>query len=160
LVLDEPTAGIDVEGRRDFWGAMRAFAGRGKTVVFATHYVEEADVYADRIVLIARGQVVADGPPTEIKALAGHRTIRATLPGVDVALVRALPGVVGAERHGAAVTLSCADADTALGALMASFRGVRDVEVRGGTLEEAFLDLTAGPDRDETVRRGTEEPAK
>ena len=81
LVLDEPTAGIDVEGRRDFWQAMRAVAGRGKTVLFATHYLEEADAYADRIVLIARGRIVADGPATEIKARAGARMIRATLPG-------------------------------------------------------------------------------
>ena len=80
LVLDEPTAALDVEGRRDFWTAMRAVAARGKTIVFATHYLEEADAYADRIVLMARGKVVADGPATEIKALAGDRIIRATLP--------------------------------------------------------------------------------
>ena len=65
LVLDEPTAGIDVEGRHEFWEAMRRFAARGKTMVFATHYLEEADAYADRVVLMARGRIVADGP--------GHR---------------------------------------------------------------------------------------
>ena len=71
LVLDEPTAGIDVAGRHEFWQAMRAVAGQGKTVLFATHYLEEADAYADRIVLIAHGQIIADGPATEIKARAG-----------------------------------------------------------------------------------------
>ena len=146
LVLDEPTAGIDVEGRRQFWRAMRAMAERGKTVVFATHYLEEADAYADRIVLIASGRIIADGPATEIKAHAASRTIRATLPGVDVASLRALPGVVSAERHGDTVALSCSDADTALVALLGTFPGARDIEVRGGSLEEAFLELTADED--------------
>ena len=142
LLLDEPTAGIDVEGRRDFWQAMRAVTERGKTVVFATHYLEEADAYADRIVLIARGQIVADGPATEIKAQAGARTIRATLPRVDVRALSALPGVRAAQRHGDAVVLSCTDADAALVALIATFPAARDIEVTGGSLEEAFLELT------------------
>jgi ABC-2 type transport system ATP-binding protein len=143
LLLDEPTAGIDVAGRRDFWQSMRDIAGQGKTVVFATHYLEEADAYADRIVLIAKGQVVADGPATEIKAQAASRTIRGTLPDADTAALRALPGVLAADRHGAAVILSCSDADAALRALLGAFPGIRDVEVRGGSLEEAFMELTA-----------------
>jgi ABC-2 type transport system ATP-binding protein len=143
LVLDEPTAGIDVEGRRDFWQSMRDIAGQGKTVVFATHYLEEADAYADRIVLIAKGTVVADGPATAIKAQAASRTIRATLPGADAAALAALPGVRAAHRHGDVVTLSCSDADTALRALLGAFPGARDIEVRGGSLEEAFMELTA-----------------
>jgi len=143
LLLDEPTAGIDVEGRRDFWQSMLDIARQGKTVVFATHYLEEADAYADRIVLIARGQVVADGPATEIKAQAASRTIRATLPDADTAELRALPGVLAADRHGAAVILSCSDADAALRALLGAFPGIRDVEVRGGSLEKAFMELTA-----------------
>ena len=81
LVLDEPTAALDVESRREFWASMRAVAAGGKTVMFATHYLEEADAYADRIILLARGRVVADGSTTEIKAKVGGRTIRATLPG-------------------------------------------------------------------------------
>ena len=84
LVLDEPTTGMDVEGRRDFWTAIRQDAARGRTVLFATHYLEEADAYADRIVLVRQGQIVADGT-----AAAGQEpgrpagTVRATLPGVD-----------------------------------------------------------------------------
>jgi len=143
LLLDEPTAGIDVEGRRDFWQAMRAVTERGKTVVFATHYLEEADAYADRIVLIARGEIVADGPATEIKAQAGARSIRATLPSVEVGALGALPGVRSAQRHGDAVLLSCTDSDAALVALLAAFPDARDIEVTGGSLEEAFLELTA-----------------
>jgi len=155
LVLDEPTAGIDVEGRHDFWDAMRGFAAHGKTVVFATHYLEEADAFADRVVLMARGRIVADGPATEIKARVGARTIRATLPGVDVARLGALPGVMHAERHGEAITLTCSDADLALGSLHATFSGLRDIEVRGSSLEEAFLELTAeqrsGADREQSI---------
>jgi len=143
LVLDEPTAGIDVEGRHDFWDAMRGIAAQGKTVVFATHYLEEADAFADRVVLMTRGRIVADGPATEIKARVGVRTIRATLPGADVARLSDLPGVMNAERRGDAVTLSCSDADAALRSLHSMFSGMRDIEVRGSSLEEAFLELTA-----------------
>ncbi len=146
LVLDEPTSGIDVEGRIEFWQAIRAVAERGKTILFATHYLEEADANADRIVLMARGRIIADGPATEIKAKVGSRSIRATLPVADLDALRALPGVLSAERHGDAITLSCSDTDAALSALLSSFPGVRDVEVRGANLEEAFLELTADAD--------------
>jgi ABC-2 type transport system ATP-binding protein len=151
LVLDEPTAGIDVAGRHEFWQTMREVAGRGKTVLFATHYLEEADDYADRIVLIAHGRIIADGPATEIKARAGARMIRATLPGADLAALRTLPGLVSVERHGDAVLLSCSDADAALRALLAAFPGARDIEVRGGSLEEAFLELTGDDENDSPV---------
>jgi ABC-2 type transport system ATP-binding protein len=111
LVLDEPTVGMDVESRHAFWTTMRDFAARGKTILFATHYLEEADAYADRAVLMARGGVVADGPTTEIKAMVGSRTIRATLPGADLAALGRLPGVTRAERRGEAIVLSCSDSD-------------------------------------------------
>jgi ABC-2 type transport system ATP-binding protein len=142
LLLDEPTAALDVEGRREFWISMRAVAARGKTVVFATHYLEEADAFADRIVLIARGRIVADGPAPEIKARVGGRTVRATLPGAALAELAALPGVTSADRHGDAVVLNCSDAEAALRALLARFPAARDVEVHGAGLEEAFLALT------------------
>jgi ABC-2 type transport system ATP-binding protein len=143
LLLDEPTAALDVEARREFWASMRAVAARGKTVIFATHYLEEADAFADRVVLLAHGTVVADGPPGEIKARVGGRTIRATLPGADLGALRALPGVIGAERRGDAVVLTCAEAETALRALLQEFPAAADVEVRGAGLEEAFLALTS-----------------
>jgi ABC-2 type transport system ATP-binding protein len=143
LLLDEPTSAMDVEGRREFWASMRAVAARGTTVIFATHYLEEADAFADRIVLLARGEIVADGPATEIKAKVGGRTIRATLPDAGVAQLAALPGVTNADRHGDAVILSCADSDAALRALLGRFPGARDIEVHGSGLEEAFLALTA-----------------
>jgi ABC-2 type transport system ATP-binding protein len=142
LVLDEPTVAMDVEARRDFWATMRGFTSRGKTVIFATHYLEEADTYADRIILLARGEVVADGPATEIKATVGLRTIRATLPAADLDALKRLPGVANAEQHGEAVLLSCADSDTALRALLPAYPLARDIEVTGAGLEAAFLQLT------------------
>jgi ABC-2 type transport system ATP-binding protein len=143
LVLDEPTVAMDVSARRAFWEAMRAFAGRGRTVLFATHYLEEADAWADRIVLMARGSIVADGPTGEIKAMVGSRTIRATLPDADVASLRSLPGVRDVERHGKTVVLTCADSDGALRALLAAEPDARDIEVHAAGLEDAFLELTA-----------------
>ena len=142
LVLDEPTVAMDVESRRSFWSAMREFATRGKTVLFATHYLDEADQNADRIVLMAHGKVVVDGPPTEIKARVGTRTIRVTLPDVPEVVLGALPGVTSATRHGASVALVCTDSDAALRALLAAYPQARDVEVAGAGLEEAFIELT------------------
>jgi ABC-2 type transport system ATP-binding protein len=91
---------------------------------------------------MADGRVVADGPTTEIKAMVGLRTIRATLPHVNEQALAALPGVTGAERRGEAVVLRCSDSDTALRALLADFPTVRDIEIAGAGLEEAFLELT------------------
>ncbi len=157
LVLDEPTVAMDVEGRHVFWAAVREFAERGKTILFATHYLEEADQYADRIVLMARGRVVADGPSNEIKATAGGRTIKATLPRAESATFGALevlPGVRHVERRGEAVVLSCPDSDAAIRALLQSFPDARDIEISSGGLEEAFLALTGdeSPTEMETTR--------
>jgi ABC-2 type transport system ATP-binding protein len=142
LVLDEPTVAMDVEGRHSFWTTMREQAARGRTILFATHYLEEADAYADRAVLMAHGRVVADGAPTEIKAMVGERMIRATLPGADLDALGRLPGVNGAERRGEAVVLACADSDAAIRALLAMYPEARDIEIAAAGLEEAFLQLT------------------
>jgi ABC-2 type transport system ATP-binding protein len=146
LVLDEPTVALDVEGRQAFWTTMRAFAARGKTVLFATHYLEEADMYADRAVLMAHGAIVADGPTTEIRAMVGTRTIRATLPIVDIDELDALPGVSSAERRGGAVVLHCADSDAAIRALLGAYPDARDIEIAAAGLEQAFLALTGDAD--------------
>jgi len=142
LVLDEPTVALDVEGRRAFWATMRAFAARGKTVLFATHYLEEADAYADRAVLMAHGVVVADGPTTEIRAMVGTRTIRTTLPGVEAHELTSLAGVSSVERRGEVAILHCADSDAAIRALLDVYPGARDIEINAAGLEQAFLTLT------------------
>jgi ABC-2 type transport system ATP-binding protein len=143
LVLDEPTVALDVEARHAFWTAMRGIAAEGRTVLFATHYLEEADAYADRIVLVSAGRIVADGPPNEIKAMAGTRTIRATVPTASLADLEALAGVKAAETRGNACLLRCSDSDVAIRALLARFGDAHDIEITGAGLEEAFLELTA-----------------
>jgi ABC-2 type transport system ATP-binding protein len=153
LVLDEPTVAMDVEARHSFWMTMREFAARGRTVLFATHYLEEADAYADRAVLLASGEVVADGSTTGIKALVGSRTIRATLPRVEETALAALPGVSAAERRGDAVALTCSDSDTALRAMLERFPEVRDIEIAGAGLEEAFLELTRNSEPEQAAER-------
>jgi ABC-2 type transport system ATP-binding protein len=142
LVLDEPTVAMDVEGRHSFWTTMRGLAAQGRTVLFATHYLEEADAYADRAVLMAHGEVVADGPTNEIKAMVGTRTIRATLPGAELDVLQALPGVSTAERRGEAVVLNCTDSDAAIRALLDAYSDARDIEIVAAGLEQAFLQLT------------------
>jgi ABC-2 type transport system ATP-binding protein len=142
LLLDEPTTGMDVEGRRTFWSAIRADAARGRTVLFATHYLEEADQYADRIVLISQGRIVADGTAAEIKALASGRTVRATLPGADTTALGALAGVDGVEVRGDSVIVHTRDSDAVARHLLTR-TAARDVEITAQGIEEAFLSLTA-----------------
>ncbi len=151
LILDEPTQGMDVEGRRGFWKAIRDDAALGRTIVFATHYLEEADAYADRIVLISKGQIVADGTAAEVKGLASGRTIRATLPGADAAALRAMAGVDGVEVRGDTVLIHSGDTDAVARRLLTQ-TPARDLEITARGLEEAFIALTgdgaAGPSRE------------
>ncbi|AUG81645.1 multidrug ABC transporter ATPase [Kitasatospora sp. MMS16-BH015] len=140
LVLDEPTTGMDVEGRQDFWKAVRRDADRGRTVLFATHYLDEADAYADRIVVVREGAVVADGPAATIKNLATGRQVRAVWPEADPAAVRALPGVDSAEAYGDSVLLRTRDSDRVVRHLL-NHTEARDLEVTA-TLESAFVALT------------------
>jgi len=146
LVLDEPTTGMDVEGRRSFWAAIRKDAEQGRTVLFATHYLEEADAYADRIILLRHGRIVADGTAAEIKAMAAGRTVRATLPGADEAALQALPGVESLEVRGDTVLIHTNDSDAAARYLLTE-TGARDLEIAARGIEEAFLALT-GDDTD------------
>jgi ABC-2 type transport system ATP-binding protein len=144
LLLDEPTTGMDVEGRRAFWSAIRRDAATGRTVLFATHYLEEADQYADRIVLVSRGRVVADGTGAEIKALAAGRTIRATLSSPDHAALSRLPGVESVEVRGETVLLHAKDTDAVARHLLTK-TDARDLEITARGIEDAFLALTGDP---------------
>ena len=143
LVLDEPTTGMDVEGRRGFWEAIRQDAERGRTVLFATHYLEEADRYADRVVLLSQGRIVADGTGSEIKALTSGRTVRATLPRADHHALRALPGIDGVEVQAEQVYLRTRDSDAVARWLLTQTQA-RDLEITSSGLEDAFLSLTSG----------------
>jgi ABC-2 type transport system ATP-binding protein len=141
LILDEPTQGMDVGGRRGFWKAIGDDAASGRTIIFATHYLEEADAYADRIVLISKGQIVADGTAAEVKGLASGRTIRATLPGADAAALRAIPGVNGVDVRGDTVLIRSSDTDSVARRLLTQTLA-RDLEITARGLEEAFIALT------------------
>jgi ABC-2 type transport system ATP-binding protein len=142
LLLDEPTQGMDVEGRRDFWQAIRDDAARGRTIVFATHYLEEADAYADRVVFISKGRIVADGTATEVKALASGRTIRATLPRAVEVLLRAIPGVDDVEIRGDTILIHSNDTDAVARRLL-NETAAHDLEITSRGLEDAFIALTS-----------------
>lgn len=155
LVLDEPTAGMDVTARRDFWRVMHAEAARGRTVVFATHYLEEADDFADRIVVVAQGRVIADGPTAEIRSRASGRTVTATLPpdGRDaaVAALQRLDGAADITVQGDRVRVVATDSDAVARTLLVEL-GARDLEVVAGSLDEAFVALTGAADPTEEDR--------
>ncbi|MFC9664321.1 ABC transporter ATP-binding protein [Nocardia sp. NPDC127606] len=145
IVLDEPTTGMDVSGRRDFWAAMREDAGSGRTVLFATHYLDEADAYADRIVLVRAGRVVADGSAAQIKNLAVGRTVAATLPGADPAHLSALPGVEHVELRGDRILVQARDSDD-IARFLLTRTAAHDIEITTHNLESAFLALTSAPE--------------
>ena len=141
MVLDEPTAGMDVEGRRSFWSSIRKDAERGRTVLFATHYLAEADAYADRIILLRQGQIVADGTSAEVKNLSTGRSVRATLPEADRAALEGLPGVRSLEIRGDRVFVQTTDSDAVARYLLVT-AGARDLEIVAHNLEDAFVALT------------------
>ncbi|WP_062991233.1 ABC transporter ATP-binding protein [Nocardia anaemiae] len=143
IVLDEPTTGMDVEGRRQFWNAMREDSDRGRTVVFATHYLDEADAYADRIVLVRAGRVVADGSAAEIKNLAAGRSVSATLPAADPARLLTVPGIDDVELRGDRIIVHTKDSDAVARYLLTQTAAV-DLEITSHNLESAFLALTTG----------------
>ncbi|MGX1511360.1 ABC transporter ATP-binding protein [Streptomyces collinus] len=155
IVLDEPTTGMDVTARQAFWATMREQADQGRTVLFATHYLEEADAIADRVLVLHRGRLLADGTAAEIKARAGARRISFDLDApVDEASLRALPQLTsltvsdGGSAAGAAgprrtVRIQSADADATVHALYGLGLHPRNLEVAGLGLEQAFVALTA-----------------
>jgi ABC-2 type transport system ATP-binding protein len=153
LLLDEPTTGMDVEGRRSFWAAIREDARQGRSVLFATHYLEEADQYADRIVLISNGLVVADGTGSEIKALATGRVLRASLRDPDTSALSALGGVDSVEVRGEQVYVHAKDSD-AVARYLLNETDARDLEIIARGLEDAFLSLTGRTDEQDHTTEG------
>lgn len=142
LILDEPTVGMDVDARRRFWSTMDDLARGGRTLVFATHYLDEADAFADRIVVMNAGRIVADGTGSHIKSIVGGRHVSFAAADAGAGVWASLPGVVSATRTGDRWTLNSSDSDATLRALLAQ-PGVHDVEITAPTLEDAFLELVA-----------------
>ncbi|GAA2749479.1 ABC transporter ATP-binding protein [Kitasatospora cinereorecta] len=173
IVLDEPTTGMDVSVRRQFWAAMRAQADAGRTVLFATHYLEEADSIADRVLVLHKGRLIADGTSAEIKAKAGARRISFELHPddgpVDEAALRALPGTVSLDLTGRpdsvrTVRIRSTDADADVAGLYRAGLFPRGLEVTSLGLEQAFLTITGAQDehdsQDEPQDEKVEENAR
>lgn len=145
LVLDEPTAGMDVTARAEFWDTMREDARAGRTVVFATHYLEEADAFAQRIVMMAGGRIVADGTTAEIRATATGRRVQAYVPAAReaavVAELEAMPEVRAVAADAGRLVVTAADSDAVARALLTRL-GAHDLEITAGSMDDAFRLLT------------------
>jgi ABC-2 type transport system ATP-binding protein len=143
LVLDEPTAALDVDARRTFWERVRGYVSAGRTVLFATHRLEEADAVADRVVVIAGGRLLADGTPDQVKAQAAARsTVSLAADGLSGMALETLPGVAAVQVDRGRLTLSTSDPDATIRALLQQAPNVRGLEVTRAGMEEAFLHLT------------------
>jgi len=151
LFLDEPTVGLDVEARRILWDEIRHLVARGKTVLLTTHYLQEADALADRIVVINRGAIIAEGTPTEIKARTAGRQIRC-VTSLPIATVCSLPGVLEVRSDRGAIVISTALAEPVLRELFRSDPELSEIEVTSGGLEEAFLALTRDNSQETRVK--------
>ena len=141
IILDEPTTGMDVNARREFWSAIRADTARRRTVLFATHYLEEADAYADRIVLVREGRIVADGTPAQIRALGSGRVLRANWPGATLEDLRPVPAVTEVEIRGGTVVLHVDDSDAAAHYLLTATPAT-ELTITARGIEDAFVALT------------------
>ena len=149
LILDEPTAGMDVQGRRDFWASVTQSGDHQRAVLFATHYLAEVDEFADRVVVINQGHVVADGTPAEIRSYARGSTLRATVNDAwtseqieeRLAELRALDGVSAVSLHGIRLEISAADADAVASHLLAD-GFAKNLEITSSSLDDAFVLLT------------------
>jgi ABC-2 type transport system ATP-binding protein len=144
VFLDEPTAAMDVEGKRIFWRMIRQFGEEGRTIVFATHHLQEADQFADRVAVINRGRVVADGPGATLKAAIAARRVRFVCDHPNLGDLDGLQGVTEVEVHGTGVNMESLDADATVTDLVRRKIPFRDLEVVSAGMEEVFLALTAG----------------
>ena len=152
IVLDEPTTGMDVTARQAFWATMREQADQGRTVLFATHYLEEADAIADRVLVLHRGRLLADGTAAEIKAKAGARRISFDLEALaEEAVLRALPFLTSLDVSGQTVRIQSSDADATVHAVYGLGLYPRNLEVAGLGLEQAFVTLTAAAEEARTA---------
>jgi ABC-2 type transport system ATP-binding protein len=146
IVLDEPTAAMDVETRQRFWAQMKEEVAEGKTLLFATHYLEEADQAADRVLVINRGRLLADGTPAEIKARAGAKRLSFRLDRIEQPFLLGLPGLVNLEVRHDIVQIQSSDSDATLYALLGAGYRPREIEISSLGLEQAFIAITAEDD--------------
>jgi ABC-2 type transport system ATP-binding protein len=143
LFLDEPTVGLDPASRRSFWEQIRAFKAKGKSILLTTHYLEEADALADRVVVIDHGQIVAEGTPEELRSRVPGKRISFHSPGIGASAFKGLP-VEGLTVEDGRVSALTSDAEGVLKTLFGRGVEIADLEVSGAGLEEAVLVLTGG----------------
>jgi len=141
LFLDEPTVGLDVEARRMLWDEIRRMVVRGKTVLLTTHYLQEADALADRVAVINKGEIIAEGTPAEIKAKTAGKRIRC-ITSLSLNTVRQIPGVTEVKEDREAVEIHAAEAEMVVRELLARDQQLSGLEITTAGLEEAFLALT------------------
>jgi ABC-2 type transport system ATP-binding protein len=157
LFLDEPTVGLDVDSRRTFWREIRALVERGRSVLLTTHYLEEADALADRILVLNRGTIIAEGTPREIKSSVAGKTIRCTT-ALSLGEIQAIPGVNSVRERKDSVEILTSRAEAVLRELLARDASVANIEIAGTGLEDAFLAITRRDGEnnpDETQMEGT-----
>jgi ABC-2 type transport system ATP-binding protein len=141
LVLDEPTVGLDVEARRGFWVEMRRLVSRGRSLLLTTHYIEEAEALADRIVILQGGRIIADGSPADIKARVAGRSIRC-VTNLSPAEMKTIPGVRGVRQEKQATVVVAAEVESVVRELLARDSSLAELEIARANLEDAFLELT------------------
>ena len=146
LFLDEPTVGMDVEARRALWDQIRRLLARGKTVLLTTHYLQEADALADRIVVIQQGSMIAEGTPAEIKSRTAGRQIRCAT-SLPIATLCSIPGILDVRSDRGAFVIHATEAESVVRELMLRDLQLHDLEVTSAGLEEAFLALTRDVDK-------------
>jgi ABC-2 type transport system ATP-binding protein len=153
LFLDEPTVGLDIEARRAMWAQVRSLAARGKTVLLTTHYLEEADALAHRILVLNKGRLVGSGTPAEVKSL-GAAATSSQPNAVGLKIIRcvttlgrdhlfAMPGVTGVEISGSATIITTSQPEATLREMLAIDQSLHSLEVNSPALEDAFLALTS-----------------
>lgn len=159
LFLDEPTVGLDVESRRGLWEQIRNMVSRGKTVLLTTHYLQEADSLADRVVVINQGAIIVEGTPAEIKARTGGRRIRC-ISRMDLNTVRRIPGVLEVRQDREALDIHAAEAEGVVRELLSRDSTLSALEVSSAGLEEAFLELTKDSEPMDNQARGIQQRDK
>jgi ABC-2 type transport system ATP-binding protein len=141
IFLDEPTVGMDIEARRALWTAVRELTARGKTILLTTHYLEEADALASRVIVLNRGKIIAQGSPRQIKSMVTGRKIRC-ITRLQRNELQALPTVTAVIEDGDSVVITATDSDAVARALLLADTTAHGLEISGAALEDAFMELT------------------
>jgi ABC-2 type transport system ATP-binding protein len=146
VFMDEPTVGMDIESRRGLWDEIRALSARGKTVLLTTHYLEEADALASRVVVINQGKIISEGTPAQIKSRVSGRRIRC-VTALDPSFLRTLPAVTEVQEDREAMIVTTSNAEGVIQQMLLHDPSLRDLEISGAGLEDAFLQLTREDDK-------------